>query len=191
LPRSRDGANAKRWRAWSEPLAWDTEKGDSSPSWGEDWLSTNEPSRFSRKRWGLDGSARPEHRSLRASNAKMRPSRSQPRRQIPPVFGAMFKQSNSHTHEGVIDEFKHSVHSAGGGGQRWGTPVLTGWPMKVDARLKTWEAPDEQTVDARIQPANKSLINRRLKSSSPALCTQLETKSAARAAGEGWLLLGP
>jgi hypothetical protein len=103
----------------------------------------------------------------------------------PPVFGAMFKQSNSHTHEGVIDEFKHSVHSAGGGGQRWGTPVLTGWPTKVDARLKTWEAPDEQTVDARIQPANKSLINGRLKSSSPALCTQLETKSAARAAGEG------
>jgi len=57
--------------------------------------------------------------------------------------------------------------------------------MKVDARLKTWEAPDEQTVDARIQPANKSLINRRLKSSPPALCTQLETKPAARAAGEG------
>jgi transposase len=34
---------------WSEPLAWDTENGDSSPSWGEDWLSTNEPSRFSRE----------------------------------------------------------------------------------------------------------------------------------------------
>jgi hypothetical protein len=98
--------------------------------------------------------------------------------------GEMFKQSNSH-HTGRVDELGHNVHSAGGGGQRWGTPVLTGWPMKVDARLKTWEAPDEQTVDARIQPANKSLINRRLKSSPPALCTQLETKPAARAAGEG------
>jgi hypothetical protein len=29
-----------------------------------------------------------------------------------------------------------------------GAPVLTKWPMKIDARLKTWEAPDEQTVDA-------------------------------------------
>jgi hypothetical protein len=29
-----------------------------------------------------------------------------------------------------------------------GAPVLTKWPMKIDARLKTCEAPDEQTVDA-------------------------------------------
>jgi hypothetical protein len=30
--------------------------------------------------------------------------------------------------------------------------------MKVDARLKTWEAPDEQTVDA-VQARDKNLIN--------------------------------
>jgi hypothetical protein len=72
-----------------------------------------------------------------------------------------------------------------------GNPSVNWVADEVDARLKTWEAPDEQTVDACIQPANKSLINRRLKSSLPALCTQLETKPAARAAGEGYLLPGP
>jgi hypothetical protein len=59
----------------------------------------------------------------------------------------MFKQMSLFTRGGSMN-LATGVHSAGGGAQRWGTPVLTKWPMKIDARLKTWEAPDEQTVDA-------------------------------------------
>jgi len=35
---------------------------------------------------------------------------------------------------GRVDELNQNVHSAGGGGQWWGAPARSQWPMTVDAR---------------------------------------------------------
>jgi hypothetical protein len=102
------------------------------------------------KALGLDGAARPSKRGSHALECKsVGPFPEPATSRIPCGFaGYLDVQADELFTRGGSTNLATGVHSAGGGAQRWGAPVLTKWPMKIDARLKTWEAPDEQTVDA-------------------------------------------
>src|SRR6201988_387109 len=69
----------------------------------------------------------------------------------------------SEREESPTHQQQHSVHSAGG-------EVTVGEPQQSQSgrylstpALRHWEAPRRTTVDARNQPADKRMINRRLK----------------------------
>src|SRR5947209_19396578 len=77
------------------------------------------------------------------------------------------------------------LHKAGGGA-RWGTPVasyVAGSPP--DARRLDRGKPRDESTEGGSQPADKSLINRRLHAPPPALCSSARPAGRAAAACKG------